>query len=247
MHDNAPKKAMPPSQSSPSSPTSTGSHKEQTIESTSKQSTAEAALSIILNKTGTACAAPPRFADLWAGYPSGHPSSERWADDVVERGVLLGRKGDLKYPDQCSLKVSAALHAAGVDMRGYAGAYTMLDGKRGALRAAELAAWLGTQAFCQGAAPQLRATGANWQSQVAGKTGIIYFANYWRRAGETAPSGDHIDLWDGESLTPSIESFLRFKLGIDHIANPLERLHGRPGNWYSNLNAATEILMWQIA
>jgi len=211
-----------------------------------KQASAPA-LSKVLKTAPAVCAVPPRFADLWAGYPSGHPSGEHWAEDLVERGVIVARKGDLKYPDQCSLKVSAALHAAGVDMRGYAGAYTMLDGKKGALRAAELAAWLDKQAFCAGAAPVLRATGGDWQDKVAGKTGIIYFANYWRRAGETAPSGDHIDLWNGASLTPSIESFFRFKLGIDHIANPLERLRGRPGNWYSNLDAATEILMWQIA
>ena len=209
--------------------------------------TGHSAVSGALKSAAAACALPPRFADLWAGYPSGHPSSERWPDDVIERGVIVARKGELKYPDQCSLKVSAALHAAGVDMRGYAGAYTMLGGKKGALRAAELAAWLSKQAFCMGAAPELRATGADWQQKVAGKTGIIYFANYWRRAGETAPTGDHIDLWNRDSLSPSLESFFRFRLGIDHIANPLERLRGRPGNWYSNLDAATEIVMWQIA
>ncbi len=189
----------------------------------------------------------PRFTELWSAYPGGHPSDERWPADVVEKGVLLARKGELKYPDQCSLKVSAALHGAGVDMRNYAGAYTMLGDKKGALRAAELAAWLGKQPFATSVAPVLKATGTDWQQHVAGKTGIIYFANYWRRAGETAPSGDHIDLWNGSTLTPSIESFMRFKLGIGQVANPLERLRGRPGNWYSNLDAATEILLWQIA
>lgn len=188
----------------------------------------------------------PRFAAMWAGYPSGHPSAERWPEDVVEQGVLLARQGELKYPDQCAIKLSVALHAGGIDMQAYPGAATYIDGKRAALRAAELAAWLGRQAFC-GLPLALKVTGADWQARIAGRCGLIYFANYWRRSGESQASGDHIDLWQRDSLSPSIESFFRFRLGINKIANPFERLRGQPGNWYSNLDEATEILFWEIA
>lgn len=199
---------------------------------------------------GAAACAPgaalPSFADLWRGYPERQPSDERWPQDVVEQGVVLARAGELKYPDQCAIKLSVALHAGGIDMHAYAGAATMIDGKRAALRALELAAWLEQQPFC-GAPLLLRVTGADWQQQIAGKKGIIYFANYWRRSGEAAPSGDHIDLWNQDTLSPSIESFFRFRLGIGRIRNPFDLLRGKPGNWYSNLDEATEIRLWQVA
>ncbi|WP_426196337.1 T6SS effector amidase Tae4 family protein [Massilia sp. DWR3-1-1] len=199
--------------------------------------------------TRAACpagAALPRFADMWRGYPEGQPSTERWQSDIIEQGIVLARKGELKYPDQCAIKLSVALHAGGVDMRAYPGAATVIDGKRAGLRAAELAAWLNRQAFC-GVPLALRVTGADWKDQIANKTGIIYFANYWRRSGESKPSGDHIDLWNRSTLSPSLESFFRFRLGIDRIPNPFERLRGQPGNWYSNLDEATEILLWEVA
>lgn len=191
-------------------------------------------------------AALPQFGAMWRGYPEGHPSSERWAQDVIEQGIVLARKGELKYPDQCAIKLSVALHAGGVDMQAYPGAVTVIAGKRAGLRALELAAWLERQPFC-GAALSLRVTGANWQQQIAGKTGIIYFANYWRRSGESAPTGDHIDLWNEDTLSPSIESFFRFRLGIGRIRNPFDLLRGQPGNWYSNLDEATEIRLWPVA
>ena len=189
---------------------------------------------------------PARFAAMWRGYPDGHPSEERWERDIVEQGIVLARKGELKYPDQCAIKLSVALHAGGIDMAGYPGATTLIDGKRAALRAAELAGWLNGQPFC-GMPMALRVTGVDWKEKIASHTGIIYFANYWRRGGESAPTGDHIDLWNQSTLSPSLQSFFRFSLGIDRIPNPFELLRGQPGNWYSNLDESTEILLWDVA
>lgn len=93
----------------------------------------------------------------------------------------------------------------------------------------------------------LRVTGADWKERIAGKTGIIYFANYWRRGGEAAASGDDIDLWNKTTLSPSIESFFRFRLGIERIRNPFDLLRGQAGNCYSNLDEATEIRLWEVA
>ncbi len=188
----------------------------------------------------------PRFAAMWRGYPEGHPSEERWPADVVEQGIVLARKGELKYPDQCAIKLCVALHAGGVDMQAYPGAATDIAGKRTGLRASEVAAWLNKQSFC-GLPLALQVAGADWKEKIAGKTGIIYFANYWRRTGESKPSGDHIDLWNRDTLSPSLESFFRFRLGIDRIPNPFALLRGQQSNWYSNLDEASEIAFWEIA
>lgn len=54
-------------------------------------------------------------------------------------------------------------------------------------------------------------------------------------------SGDHIDLWKNTTLTPSIQSTLRFTLGIGRIPNPFGA-----GNWYSDLGKSNQIKFWEI-
>lgn len=174
---------------------------------------------------------PVKFDALWNAYHGGHPSDAKDA------------RGELLYKDQCAIRVSVALHAVGVDMRSFTGAFTVIDQKRAALRAAELAAWLNKVPFCGLPLKPQNVAGADWQSKVKGRSGIIYFADYWARAGESQAngSGDHIDLWNKGTLTPSIESTLRFRLGIRRIANPFGS-----GNWYSSLDNAKTILFWEI-
>jgi hypothetical protein len=67
-----------------------------------------------------------------AGYPSSKPYVDKSGDPP---------KG---FENQCAIKVSVALHAAGVDMKSFRGAAVTVDGKRLAIRAEELAAWLKT-------------------------------------------------------------------------------------------------------
>lgn len=174
---------------------------------------------------------PVKFDTLWGAYPDGHPSQAKDAN------------GELLYTNQCAIKVSVALHAAGVEMKSFTGAATLINGKRAALRAEELAAWLNKMPFC-GLPPKGESvTGADWKAKVKDRTGIISFADYWARSGESdaSGSGDHIDLWNKKTLTPSLQSTLRFRLGIGRIPN----LFGS-GNWYSNLDKSKNILFWEI-
>jgi len=76
---------------------------------------------------------------------------------------------------------------------------------------------------------------------LTGKTGIIFFKDYWRReykgAKETFAnrSGDHIDLWDGSKTT----SAGWFRLNIV----PLLHI----GDWgYSNLEDSKDIWFWAV-
>ena len=53
-----------------------------------------------------------------------------------------------------------------------------------------------------------------------------------------SPTGDHIDLWNGETLTAAslqgrINNFLRFTIGLGSA-------------WYSNLAESKKILLWEI-
>lgn len=176
-----------------------------------------------------------KFADLWSAYPGGNPCDG------------TGPDGRLAFSDQCAIRVGVALKKVGVTFKSYpAKRKCWFQGHEDHILAAkELADWLKLQPFV-GCTKVVDVKGADWQDKIKGKTGIIFFGNYWRRTNsngveETTPSGDHIDLWNGERLTTGsggargiFTTFSRFSLGIDS------------GLGYSNLAKATEILFWEI-
>ena len=71
---------------------------------------------------------------------------------------------------------------------------------------------------------------------LSGRTGIVFFKDYWKREGEKSPTGDHIDLWNRDRLTSSIASWLRFSVGLPSIFP-----------YYSDLSKSRQILFWPIA
>lgn len=186
------------------------------------------------------------FEALWKSYPSERPSQERHKEDIKDKnGKVIAKKGDLLYSDQCAIKVSVAIHGVGVEMKSFNGkGVTRINGKKAALRAEELAAWLKTMPFCGLPTKPEAVTGEDWQTKVKGRTGIVFFANYWTRSGESSAnrSGDHIDLWNGSRLTAAGASTLstigRY-IGVSSLF---------PGTnfGYSDLAGSSEILFWEI-
>lgn len=170
-----------------------------------------------------------KFTALWDGYPGSKPYV-----DAKTGKVPAG------YENQCAIKVSVALHAAGVAMKSFHGAAVTLGGKNAAVRATELAAWLRKQQIDGIATSPENITGETWQTSIKGRSGIVYFADYWARPGEEkTPSGDHIDLWNGSRLTASgfegtVVTLLRFGLGVN------------TGPGFSDLGKATTILFWEV-
>jgi len=169
------------------------------------------------------------FVKLWNAYPDKKP-------------YLDAKTGEPPsgYENQCAIKVSVALHGAGVDMTSFKGRQVLLAGHKAAVGASQLAEWLEKQRIQGIPAHPQNITGPTWQDTIKGRTGIVYFANYWLRSGETRnPTGDHIDLWNGWRLTASglagaVVTVLRFGLGVD------------TGPGFSDLGKATKILFWEI-
>jgi hypothetical protein len=174
-----------------------------------------------------------KFADLWAAYPRGNPCDGKDA------------KGNLAFDDQCAIRVGTALKGVGVTFKSFpkAGKCWFEGHEDHILRAEQLADWLKLQPFA-GCAKVATVTGADWQDKVKGKTGIVFFGNYWQRTiddkgtKEKTPSGDHIDLWNGSRLTNvSFQGFtnnvMRFVIGV-------------PSLWYSDLGKASKIWFWEI-
>ncbi|TDN61201.1 type VI secretion system amidase effector protein Tae4 [Paraburkholderia sp. BL10I2N1] len=183
------------------------------------------------------------FQELWDNYPSGNPYNDPTGE----------------YENQCAIRMSVTFHRIGSEMKSFSQKVIkpmpgkkdlgrlILDGKPTAARAYELAEWLKLRPFA-GLPPPENVAGPDWQSKVHGRTGIIYFFGYWRQEGDSADqlSGGHIDLWNRDTLTPSAESYLRFRVGISQIPNPLSWLRGRSDNVYSDLGKSKQILFWEI-
>ena len=70
---------------------------------------------------------------------------------------------------------------------------------------------------------------AHFYAKLYGRTGIIYVQDYWKRHGETTPTGDHIDVWNGyRSSTKWLLEWFSW-LG-----------------YYSNYVQAKEIWFWDV-
>jgi hypothetical protein len=184
-----------------------------------------------------------QFSKLWASYPSGHPYVD--ASGRPPKG----------FENQCAIKLSAAIHGAGIEMKSYIPAHVdvqpdgtigriLLDGNFAATRADELASWLKRQPFCGLPQKPEDVTGKDWEKNIKGRTGIVYFADYWMRNTDKKkqPSGDHIDLWNGSSLTPAPVNHLR-SIGLNSISwllGPLSRYN------FSDLAGSSQILFWEV-
>ncbi|WP_298266533.1 T6SS effector amidase Tae4 family protein [Geobacter sp.] len=135
------------------------------------------------------------------------------------------------------------MHKSGVEMKSFRGSSRILiNGKITAAAAEELAAWLKLRPFCGLPPKPETVTGKDWEKKIAGRTGIIFFKDYWQRDGESEGnrSGDHIDLWNGSRLTASglrgaLTTFARFSIGISHISHV-----------YSDLSESRQILFWEV-
>lgn len=175
---------------------------------------------------------PVTFAKLWESYPSGHP----YIDPKTG-------KPPSGYENQCAIKVSAAIHGAGIEMKSFKGASVTLNNLKTAVVATQLAEWLKLQPFCGLPKEPENITGKEWESKVKGRSGIIYFENYWHRKGETkTATGDHIDLWNGSKLTPNAANNVR-RLGLNSIQWlpwPLDGFN------FSDLGNSTKILFWEV-
>ena len=175
---------------------------------------------------------PVTFAKLWGSYLSGH----LYVDPTTG-------KPPSGYENQCAIKLSKEIHGAGIEMKSFNGASVEVDNLKAAVGATQLANWLKLQPFCGLPEEPENVTGKDWQDRIEGKTGIIYFENYWRRAGETdVATGDHIDLWNGSRLTATGWSFLSTlgrRIGINELL---------PGTkiGYSDVRNSTAILFWEV-
>ncbi|MGA6135507.1 type VI secretion system amidase effector protein Tae4 [Acinetobacter dispersus] len=157
---------------------------------------------------------PVTFKELWSKFASGSPPYQ------VNGSAPKG------FENQCAIRMSKTLHNVGVKMSTFSQnnikpegkaatlGRILLNGMPTATRANEMAKWLDTRPVCGIAAKQV-ITGPNWKDKINGRTGIIFFGEYWGRDGEDEgnASGGHIDLWNKTRITGT-GSYFRIQWGI---------------------------------
>jgi hypothetical protein len=148
-----------------------------------------------------------RFDTLWKSHPSVNGPE----------APCSGRNGEPLFSNQCAIRVGVALAKCGVDTTKIPGAEHCWHHDQSAghiLRAEQLANGL-HKANIAGVKTGIGVKPDAIADQLRGKTGIIYFEDYWLRNGETTRnrSGDHIDLWNGTRLT-TLSSFFRIQWGV---------------------------------
>ena len=167
-----------------------------------------------------------KFETIWGNYPHSDPCID------PKTG-----KPPAGYSDQCAIRVGNALAKSGVSFVSFKGKRCPYADKNSGLVAGaqDLANWLGPTRF-NGCSQAETYTGKTVFKGISGRTGIIFLANYWQRAGETGNTrtGDHIDLWNGMRMT-SVTSFFRVHLGVSW-----------DGVW-SSYERASKALFWPIA
>lgn len=141
-----------------------------------------------------------KFEQLWKNYPDEDPCDAK------------NKEGKLLFGNQCAIRVSHAMKNSGVSFSSFPQKRKcwVHPGQNHILAAAEIANWIEKSNI-----PNLliteNVTGSQWRSKVISRTGIICFEDYYLRS--DGSGGDHIDLWNGSSMT-SIGSYFRTRFNI---------------------------------
>jgi hypothetical protein len=140
------------------------------------------------------------FKDLWYR----HPANNSIQYPCVAPRTLTNLEGKTVaqgfpvFGNQCSIRMGVALKNAGVAIRlQTCGVHSAEE--QHIIRAADLARGL-AGASIQGVGKVEKIVGteaSQFYKKLFGRTGIIYVQDYWKRSGETTPTGDHIDVWNG--------------------------------------------------
>jgi hypothetical protein len=157
------------------------------------------------------------FRDLWGNHPTN--TGEQYP---------CQHNGAATYANQCAVRMGVCLKRAGVPVEQLRGPVACgVHGREELhlLRASEVANAISGIA---GVGPRYKLQNPDdFANELNGRKGIIYFANYWYRAGETVPTGDHIDLWNGWRTTA--------KVLLPWFS------------WLGGYDRASEILFWDVA
>lgn len=166
------------------------------------------------------------FKTLWDNYPNG---------DEIKTKCLNKQRDEIKpFDDYCAIRMSECFTKSGIDMSKCPSSYKCWSHSepKHVLLAENLAKWLSLSPL-QGFGQIEKIEPATFQKILSGKTGVVFFKDYWKRKGESEDgrSGDHIDLWSKNRIT---EGSMTYRAVIEFFG------------FVSDLNKSREIWFWEI-
>lgn len=176
------------------------------------------------------------FRDLWRGHPINHSVQNPCIapNDFVNIEGRQIQKGYPVYANQCAIRMGVALREAGVTPA-QLGRVTTCGAHPAEhmhfINASQLAGAI-ARANLPGFGPIQKFSGpeaANFYPHMLGRTGAMFISDYWKRTGESVPTGDHIDVWNGYRSS----------------AKWLMEWFSWAG-YYSNYAGASEIWFWEV-
>ena len=156
-----------------------------------------------------------KFSTLWNDYGSDLSHTD---------------KNEL-FDNYCAINLSEALIKSGMFPGGTKCWGNCSSKQSHTIRAQELADWL--LGNLSGAKD---ITGENFMDQIEGKTGIVFFQNYYEGA-EGGMTGDHIDLWNENEMGSYGITRTWIRTTIPFLGVILNM---------SDLSKSTQILFWEI-
>ena len=166
-----------------------------------------------------------KFKELWGNYPDKYLIKSRCQNKQAT--------GSRPFGNYCAIMLSDALIKSGVPTVGTRAKKCWgHPGMKHILLAEEMAIWLKQSSFSWlGKAKKINTN--SFQDELADKTGIVFFKDYWQRGSESFDnrSGDHIDLWNKDEIT-----------GGSMLSRTIYEFFGV----VSDLNASKEIWFWEV-
>lgn len=167
------------------------------------------------------------FNTLWKNHP-----------EIFSDAAPCRTNGAKNFSDQCAINLGVALRRSGVDLSRLSSVrYCWQHPKsEGHILAAEEMANALSRIITPGLRSMKKIKPENFEDELTGQQGIIFFKDFWRRGNESFGnrSGDHIDLWNGRRLTDWL-SYPRIQLGFS--------IEGT----FSDYHESREIWFWKVA
>lgn len=166
-----------------------------------------------------------KFDDLWNNFPD--------KENIKKLCTNKQKDSNKPFSDYCAIMLSECFIRSGIDL-------SLLNakrcwshsGKKHILLAEEFAYSLKTRPPA-GISAMTKVQPGSFQNSLKGKTGVIFFKDYWQRGSESFAnrSGDHIDLWNKSEITGS-GMFMRSVYEFFGVV--------------SDLNKSKEIWFWEV-
>lgn len=122
---------------------------------------------------------------------------------MKKRCVNKQKASQAPFDDYCAINLSESFIRSGVLVaQAPGGKCWSHSGPSHLLRAEGFAKWLNTTTP-SGFGKTEKVAPKDFQSVLKGRTGIVFFKDYWQRSGESnaSRSGDHIDFWNKSEIT----------------------------------------------